>query len=200
MAIVVVASNILVQFPIANGLLTLGAFIYPLAFLVTDITNRVFGAEQARRVVYAGFAAGIVCSLIGSQIMLEFGPAVPLRIGIGSLTAFLAAQLLDVTLFNRLRDGSWWKAPVISSVVSSTLDTVLFFTIAFAGFLSFGETADAQVGWAVETVPFLNTFGPAPLWVTLASADWAVKLAIALVALVPFRVIVGQLMDRRAAA
>jgi len=189
MATVVVASNILVQFLILDGLLTWGAFTYPLAFLVTDVMNRAYGAAAARRVVFGGFAVGILCSLIGSQMMLEFGPAVPLRVAIGSGLAFLTAQLLDVAVFQRLREGTWWRAPLVSSLIGSTVDTALFFTIAFAGFRSFGAGADGQVSWAQEQAPLL-LFGPlAPLWVTLALADWAVKLATALVALLPFRLI-----------
>lgn len=204
MALIVVASNILVQFLILDGLLTWGAFTYPLAFLVTDITNRVYGASDARRVIFVGFIVGIVCSLIGSQIMLQGDgytyPAVALRVAIGSLTAFLLAQLLDVAVFNRLRDAGWWKAPLVSSVLSSAVDTALFFSIAFSGFISLGESADAEVSWALEAVPLLNVGPEAPLWVTLALADGGVKLAVALIALVPFRVIVGQIMAKKAVA
>ena len=115
MAAIVVASNILVQYLLLDGLLTWGAFTYPFAFLVTDLTNRIYGAPAARKVVLAGFATGIVCSLIGSQIMLQGDgydyAAVPLRIAVGSGTAFLMAQLADIAIFNRLRAGSWWRAP-----------------------------------------------------------------------------------------
>lgn len=192
MAAIVVASNILVQFLVLDGLLTWGAFTYPLAFLVTDVMNRLYGATQARKVVFAGFAVGIVCSLIGSQIMLEFGPAVALRVAIGSATAFLIAQLLDIAVFSRLRDGVWWRAPLTSSLIGSTVDTALFFTIAFAGFLSFGAWADAQVAWAQGPAPFLLIGPELPLWITLAVADWGVKIAVALIALVPFRLIIGR--------
>ncbi|ROU01231.1 queuosine precursor transporter [Histidinibacterium lentulum] len=194
MAAVVVASNILVQFLILDGLLTWGAFTYPIAFLVTDVMNRVYGAGPARRVVFAGFVVGIVCSLIGSQIMLEFGPAVALRVAIGSGVAFLTAQLVDVALFQRLRGGRWWRAPLVSSLVGSTVDTALFFTIAFAGFLSFGAMADEQIAWAQGPAPFMLVGPEAPLWLTLAVADWGVKLAVALVALVPFRLITGRIL------
>ncbi len=204
MAAIVVASNILVQFLILDGLLTWGAFTYPLAFLVTDITNRVYGAANARRVILVGFVVGIICSLIGSQIMLEGDgytyPAVALRVAIGSGTAFLLAQLLDVAVFNRLRDAGWWKAPLVSSILSSAVDTALFFSIAFAGFISLGENADAEVSWALDAVPLLNVGPEAPLWVTLALADGGVKLAVALIALVPFRVIVGQILAKKAVA
>ncbi|WP_281981411.1 queuosine precursor transporter [Thalassorhabdomicrobium marinisediminis] len=197
MAIVVVASNILVQFLILDGLLTWGAFTYPFAFLVTDIMNRVYGAGPARRVVLAGFLVGVICSLIGSQIMLqgdgyEF-PAVALRVAVGSATAFLVAQLIDVAVFQRLRSGAWWRAPLASTLIGSTIDTALFFVISFSALLSFGAAADAEIAWGQEAAPFLLVGPDAPLWATLAVADWSVKLAVALVALIPFRVIVGRL-------
>ncbi len=193
MAAIVVASNILVQFLVLDGLLTWGAFTYPLAFLVTDVMNRIYGAAAARRVVFAGFLVGIACSLIGSQIMLEYGPAVALRVAVGSATAFLVAQLLDVAVFDRLRGGVWWRAPLASTLIGSTVDTILFFSIAFsASFRIFGDRADAAISWAWEASPFLMTGPEAPLWVTLAVADWAVKLGVALLALVPFRLIVAR--------
>ncbi len=198
MAIIVVASNILVQFLIFDGFLTWGAFTYPFAFLVTDIINRIYGTAAARRVVLAGFVTGIICSLIGTQIMLEYGPAVTVRVAVGSATAFLAAQLLDIAVFNRLRDGVWWKAPLGSTLVSSTVDTIIFFSIAFsATFAVFGADANAVVAWAQDPAPFLSLGPMAPLWVSLAVADWTVKLAIALVALVPFRLIVRQMLQPR---
>lgn len=194
MAAIVVASNILVQFLILDGLLTWGAFTYPLAFLVTDVMNRIYGAPAARRVVFAGFITGILCSLIGSQIMLEFGPAVPLRIAVASGTAFLIAQLTDVGIFNRMRSGSWWRAPLVSTLIGSALDTALFFTIAFSASVTFfGPNADAAINWAWEAVPFMNTGPLVPLWVTLGFADWLVKLSLALIALVPFRLITARL-------
>lgn len=194
MAIVVVASNILVQFLILDGLLTWGAFTYPLAFLVTDIMNRVYSAQAARKVVYAGLIVGITCSLIGSQIMLEYGPAVALRVAIGSASAFLVAQLLDIAVFNRLRAGSWWKAPLVSTIVSSIVDTVIFFTIAFSSiFNGFNQMAAEKIMWAQDPVPFLNAGPIVPLWVSLAVADWGVKIVIALIALVPFRIIIGRM-------
>ncbi|WP_394180998.1 queuosine precursor transporter [Yoonia maritima] len=194
MATIVVASNILVQFLILDGLLTWGAFTYPFAFLVTDVMNRVYGVSAARKVVFVGLIVGIVCSLIGSQIMLEFGPAVPVRVAIASATAFIIAQLLDIAVFNRLREGSWWKAPLGSTLVSSSFDTVIFFSIAFAAaFNGFSAAAADQIMWAQDAVPFLNAGPLVPLWVSLAVADWGVKLTIALVALVPFRIIVGRI-------
>ncbi|MFQ6550715.1 queuosine precursor transporter [Aestuariibius insulae] len=197
MALIVVSSNILVQFLLLDGLLTWGAFTYPFAFLVTDLMNRLYGTAAARRVVLVGFAVGIVCSLIGSQIMLEFGPAVPLRVAVASGTAFLVAQFLDVAIFARLREGAWWRAPLVSSLLGSTVDTALFFFIAFSAALSFGA-ADMAVSWAQESMPFLTVGPMVPLWVTLAVADWSVKLAIALIALIPFRLIVTHLRQTAA--
>lgn len=191
MAAVVVASNILVQHLFGQWL-TWGAFTYPLAFLITDVMNRVYGTQAARKVVFAGFVTGVICSLIGTQIMGEFGPLVTLRIAIGSGTAFLVAQLLDVKIFDTLRDGAWWRAPLASTLIGSSLDTMLFFTIAFSSALSFLEPAN-DVSWAGEALPLLGVGPVAPLWVSLAVADWLVKLSLALIALVPFRAIVARL-------
>ncbi|MBF9025367.1 queuosine precursor transporter [Rhodobacterales bacterium HKCCD6035] len=192
MAAIVLASNILVQFLFGNWL-TWGAFTYPLAFLVTDIMNRVYGVVAARRVVFAGFVTGVICSLIGTQIMGEFGPLVTLRIALGSGLAFLVAQLMDVAIFDRLRAGAWWRAPVVSTLVGSSLDTALFFTIAFSASLSFLEPAN-DVSWAGDILPILGHGPEAPLWVSLAIADWLVKLALALIALVPFRLITRKVL------
>lgn len=191
MAAIVVASNILVQFLFGQWL-TWGAFTYPLAFLVTDVMNRVYGAGPARRVVLVGFIVGLVCSLIGTQIMGEFGPLVTLRIALGSGIAFLTAQLLDVAIFSALRDGRWWRAPLASTLIGSTVDTALFFTIAFSASLVFIEPAN-DVSWAGEVLPILGLGPVAPLWVSLAVADWMVKLSLALLALVPFRMITTRL-------
>lgn len=201
MATIVVVSNILVQFLILDGLLTWGAFTYPLAFLVTDVMNRLYGATEARKVVFVGLIVGIICSLIGSQIMLqgdgfEFA-AVAFRVGIASATAFLIAQLLDIAVFNRLRDGSWWKAPLGSTLVSSTVDTAVFFSIAFSAAFNTLLPRPYEVDWAQGMVPFLNVGPEVPLWTSLAVADWGVKLAIALIALVPFRIIVGRFAAAR---
>lgn len=196
MAAIVVASNILVQFLFGQWL-TWGAFTYPLAFLVTDVMNRVYGAGPARKVIFAGFAVGIVCSLIGTQIMGEFGPLVTLRIAIASGTGFLVAQMLDVSVFNALRGGKWWQAPLVSSLVGSSIDTALFFSIAFSSSLTFLEPAN-DVSWANELVPLLGSGPLLPLWQSLALADWMVKLALALIALVPFRALVNQLLKDRA--
>lgn len=191
MAAIVVASNIGVQFLFGQWL-TWGAFTYPLAFLVTDIMNRVYGVGAARRVVFAGFLVGVACSLIGTQIMGEFGPLVTLRIALGSGLAFLTAQLLDVAIFDRMREAKWWQAPVISSVIGSSVDTALFFTIAFSASLAFIEPGN-DVSWAGEMLPILGVGPVAPLWVSLAFADWLVKLSIAVIALIPFRLITRRL-------
>lgn len=196
MAAIVVASNILVQHLFGQWL-TWGAFTYPLAFLVTDLMNRLYGAAQARRVVLVGFVVGLICSFIGTQIMGEFGPLVTWRIALGSATAFLVAQLVDVFVFNRLREGAWWRAPLASTLVGSTLDTALFFTIAFSASLSFIEPAN-DVSWAGEILPLLGMGPAAPLWVSLGVADWMVKLALALIALIPFRLLVNRAMAARA--
>ncbi|MGD1883180.1 MAG: queuosine precursor transporter [Paracoccaceae bacterium] len=185
MAAIVVASNILVQFLFGQWL-TWGAFTYPLAFLVTDIMNRVYGAGPARTVVLVGFVVGIFCSLIGTQIIGEFGPLVTFRIAIGSGIAFLTAQLLDVGIFSALRNGMWWRAPLISTIVGSTVDTALFFSIAFSASFAFIDPA-TDVSWAAEVLPILGMGPAAPLWVSLAIADWGVKLSLALIALIPFR-------------
>ncbi|NOR29475.1 MAG: queuosine precursor transporter [Sulfitobacter sp.] len=195
MAAIVVASNILVQF-LYGQWLTWGAFTYPLAFLVTDIMNRVYGQAAARRVVLVGFVVGLVCSLIGTQIMGEFGPLVTIRIAIGSGAAFLVAQLLDVAIFSALRDGKWWRAPLASTLIGSTVDTVLFFSIAFSDALTFISPL-TDVSWATEALPLLGSGPVAPLWVSLAVADWAVKLSLALIALVPFRLITARLLPTR---
>ncbi|MGR3511433.1 MAG: queuosine precursor transporter [Paracoccaceae bacterium] len=191
MATIVVASNILVQFLFGQWL-TWGAFTYPLAFLVTDVMNRIYGASTARKVVFVGFLTGVTCSLIGTQIMGEFGPLVTWRIAIGSGLAFLTAQLLDVSIFDRLRGGNWWTAPLVSTFVGSAVDTALFFTIAFSASLTFLEPAN-DVSWAGEMLPLLGVGPVVPLWVSLATADWCVKLALALIALVPFRLIVKRM-------
>jgi len=152
------------------------------------VMNRLYGANAARRVVIAGFVVGIICSLIGTQIMGEFGPLVTMRIAIGSGIAFFVAQMVDVSIFNRLRGGNWWSAPLASSLIGSALDTAIFFTIAFSAALTF-IAPSVDVSWAGEAVPLLG-FGPvAPLWVSLAVADFGVKLALALIALVPFAAI-----------
>ncbi len=156
MAAVIVLSNVLVQHPI-NGWLTWGAFSYPLVFLVSDLTNRALGPAAARRVAWAGFAVAVLVSLL----------LAPWRIAVASGTAFLFSQLMDVAVFNRWRAGSWWKAPLIGSLVASTVDTAIFFFLAFAG-------SDMN-------------------WLTLAAGDLAVKAAMAAVLLAPYRALLPRL-------
>ncbi len=155
MTVIVVASNVLVQYPL-NDWLTWGAFTYPLAFLVTDLANRRLGPGTARRVVYVGFALAVLCSA---------ALATP-RIAIASGSAFLVAQLLDIVVFDRLRRGRWWRAPLVSSAMGSTVDTAVFFSLAFVG------TGLPWVGWAI--------------------GDLGVKLGVALAMLVPFRLLMGR--------
>ncbi len=198
MSAIVVASNILVQFLLGDWL-TWGAFTYPFAFLVTDLMNRIYGAAMARRVVVVGLVVGIICSFIGTQIVGEFGPLVTLRIALGSGAAFLVAQMMDVLVFDRLRSGAWWRAPLVSTLVGASLDTMIFFTVAFSASLMFLEPSN-DVSWAGDVLPLLG-FGPqVPLWVSLGVADWLVKLSLAMVALVPFRVMVAKITAQRAAA
>ncbi|MCG8594387.1 MAG: VUT family protein [Kiloniellales bacterium] len=159
MAGVITLSNVAVNFQI-NDWLTWGAFTYPLAFLVTDLTNRALGSESARRVVYAGFAVGVVCSIVAGLLGLS-----TVRIALASGAAFLIAQLLDILIFDRLRRASWWKAPFVSSSLASFVDTLMFFGLAFA-------------------------FTPVP-WLTLALGDYGVKLAMALLLLLPFRALMS---------
>lgn len=195
MAVIVLASNILVQVLFGDWL-TWGAFTYPFAFLVTDLMNRLRGPVVARRVVYVGFVTGLICSLIGTQIVGEFGPLVSPRVAVASGTAFLLGQLLDITVFNRLRRGTWWRAPLLASVMGSVIDTGVFFTIAFSGALSFlAPTVD--VAWANEAIPLLGRGPVLPLWVSLAAADFGVKLAIALFALMPFRIVAQRYLPIR---
>ena len=194
MAVIVVLSNILVQFLVGDWL-TWGAFTYPFAFLVTDLMNRFYGPGEARRVVLAGFVVGLACSFVGAQIEGPFGPLVSPRVAIASASAFLVGQLLDVAVFNRLRAGSWWRAPFVSSISGSVVDTVIFFSLAFsAGFSVIAPHVD--VAWANEAVPLIGRGPVAPLWMSLAVADFSVKLAIALVALAPFRAALGWYQAR----
>lgn len=191
MATIVLLSNILVQIRLGEWL-TWGALTYPVAFLVTDLVNRLEGPGAARRVVVLGFVVGLACSFVGTQVTNEFGPLVTLRIAIGSGIAFFVAQSIDISVFDRLRGGTWWRAPVVSSVVGATIDTALFFTIAFSGILSF-IAPGVDVGWANEPVPLLGVGPLFPLWVSLAVADFFVKLLLILLSLVPFRILVQRL-------
>ena len=186
---VVAASNYLVQFPFEpfglQDLLTWGAFTYPMAFLVTDLTNRKFGPQTARLIVLVGFALAV---------LLSIWLATP-RIAIASGTAFLVAQMLDVFIFNRLRRDAWWKAPLTSSFLGSTLDTVIFFGIAFSiqfALLdtSFGMTADT---FPTDAAPLLGLGAiEAPRWVSWAIGDYFVKMAVSLVMLAPYKLLRGQ--------
>ena len=186
MSAVVVASNILVQHLFGDWL-TWGAFTYPFAFLVTDLINRALGVRAARQVVAAGFVVGIACSFVAAGM-----GATTFRIALGSGLAFLAAQMLDVSVFDRLRSGRWWRAPLVSSLAGSALDTALFFTIAFSGALTLLAPSD-DVSWASEMIPLLGMGPPTPLWVSLAVADFCVKLALAMIALAPFRALSARL-------
>lgn len=161
MAAIVLASNLLVQFPL-NAWLTWGAFFYPVAYLVTDVCNRVAGPQLARRVAWCGFVTGLICSAL----------LAPVRIAVASGSAFIVSQLLDVALFNRLRQQSWWKAPLFGSVAASIVDTAIFFSLAFAG----------------------SKFA----WWNLAAGDLGVKLAMALLLLPPYRILVARLTKAQA--
>ena len=166
MGVVILSSNFLVQFPVnhlgLNEILTYGAFSYPVAFLITDLANRAYGKIIARKIVYLGFLIGIIFTLFFST---NFADLISIRIAIGSGSAFLVAQLLDVQIFDKLRKNSWYVAPLISSSIGSIIDTFLFFSIAFVG----------------TGVP----------WVTLSLGDLAVKLFVALVMLLPFRLLIN---------
>ena len=194
MAAIVVASNILVQHTF-GAYLTYGAFTYPLSFLVNDIINRLAGVKAARRVVLAGFVVGLACSFIGTQLHNDYGPLVTLRVALGSGTAFLVGQLLDVTIFDRLRRAEWWRAPLVSTLIGSTIDSVIFFTIAFAASLTFLEPS-SDVSWAAVSGPLLGSGPMVPLWVSLAVADWGVKFGIAVFGLLPFRLIIAKFSIR----
>ena len=168
MGVVVLASNYLVQFPInyygLNEILTYGAFSYPIAFLITDLANRSFGKVVARKIVYIGFAIGISFTLLFST---NFADLISIRIAIGSGTAFLVAQLLDVQIFDKLRQKKWFVAPLTSSLMGSTVDTFIFFSISF-----------------------YRTGVP---WVTLSLGDLSVKIFVALLMLIPFRLLLKTL-------
>ena len=187
MTLVVVASNFLVQFPVPGNLfglnladlLTYGAFIYPVSFLITDLTNRQFGPRAARQVVAVGFLVAIVLSTVASTH----------RIAIASGSAYLIGQLLDITVFNRLRRTSWWKAPLIASLFGSALDTVIFFSLAFAPFFAM---IGANDDFAIGTSPVLGIFATeAPRWISWAIGDFSVKLIVGVVMLLPY----GALMN-----
>ena len=164
MGVIVLISNYLVQFPInkfgLENILTYGAFSYPIAFLITDLSNRVYGKNGAKKIVYFGFSIGILFTFIFST---NFGDLISIRIAIGSGTAFIVAQLLDVQIFDKLRKKKWFIAPLASSMIGSVVDTFLFFSISF--------------------------FGTGIPWFTLALGDLTVKIFVALVMLIPFRLL-----------
>ena len=164
MGIVVLSSNFLVQFPInyygLNEILTYGAFSYPIAFLITDLANRSYGKIVARKIVYFGFVLGIGFTVLFST---DFADLISIRIAIGSGVAFLTAQLLDVQIFDRLRKKEWFVAPLTSSMIGSTIDTFLFFSISF--------------------------YGTEMPWITLSFGDLAIKIFVALIMLIPFRLL-----------
>ena len=168
MGVVVLSSNYLVQFPLKyyglEDILTYGAFSYPVAFLITDLANRSYGKLIARKIVYIGFVIGLSFTLLFST---NFADLISVRIAIGSGTAFLVAQLLDVQIFDRLRRTKWFIAPLTSSLIGSTVDTFLFFSIAFYA----------------TGIP----------WVTLSLGDLVVKIFVAIIMLIPFRFLLGTL-------
>jgi len=184
MCVAVVASNILVQYPVVGfGLedfLTYGAFTYPFAFLINDLTNRCFGPHLARRVVYAGFVAAFAVSWI---------LATP-RLALASASAFLFAQLLDIAVFSPLRRKTWWQAPLAAAIAGSMLDTILFFSLAFAPF--FGML-DVLTNAPDQSITSLSTlFGLAmPTWLSLALGDFAIKLIMAVAMLLPYGAILA---------
>ena len=170
MALVVALSNYLVQFPVnyfgLKDLLTYGAFSYPVAFLITDLSNRRYGKNTAKKIVYLGFALGVVITLYFST---NFSDLISIRIAIGSGTAFIVAQLIDVNIFDKLRYKIWFVAPLTSSLVGSSVDTFLFFSIAF--------------------------YGTGINWVTLSIGDLFVKIFVAFVLLIPFRILLSHIRE-----
>ena len=170
MGVIVLTSNYLVQFPVnfygLSEVLTYGAFSYPIAFLITDLANRSYGKFVARKIVYFGFLLGIGFTVLFST---DFADFISIRIAIGSGAAFLTAQLIDVQIFDNLRRKKWFIAPLTSSIIGSTIDTFLFFSISFYG----------------TDIP----------WITLAFGDLSVKLFIALSMLIPFRLLLSSIKD-----
>ena len=170
MALVVALSNYLVQFPInyfgLENLLTYGAFSYPIAFLITDLSNRRYGKSIAKKIVYLGFTLGVFLTLYFST---NYSDLISIRIAIGSGTAFLIAQLIDVYIFDKLRKKIWFLAPLTSSLIGSSIDTFLFFSISF--------------------------YGTGINWVTLSFGDLSVKIFIALTMLIPFRLLISHIQE-----
>ncbi|MET3589141.1 uncharacterized PurR-regulated membrane protein YhhQ (DUF165 family) [Bartonella silvatica] len=186
MCLTVTASNILVQYPVywfdLDELLTYGAFTYPFAFLINDLTNRFYGPSAARRVVYAGFFAGVLVSWV---------LATP-RLAIASSLAFLFGQLLDIVVFTPLRRKIWWQAPLAAALVGSALDTVLFFALAFSSFFA---VIDKMTGYADSSLTEgAILFGiDAPVWLFLAFGDFSVKIFMSLLMLIPYGTILSAL-------
>ena len=170
MALIVVLSNYLVQFPVHymgfQDLLTYGAFSYPIAFLITDLSNRRYGKNTAKKIVYLGFALGVFITLYFST---NYSDLISIRIAIGSGTAFIVAQLIDVNIFDKLRYKIWFAAPLTSSLVGSAIDTFLFFSISF--------------------------YGTGVNWVTLSFGDLFVKIFVALMMLIPFRLLLSYVQE-----
>jgi hypothetical protein len=174
--------------------LTYAAFTYPFAFLITDLSNRLYGSKVARLIVLIGFFTGILGSLIGTQIYGEFGPLVTLRVAIASGAAFLLSQLLDIKLFYLFFSKTqWWRAPLFSSIIGGSIDTLLFFSVAFDSNFSFLEPSN-DVSWANTTSPLLGWGPEVPFWLSLSVADFIIKLGIVFVSLVPFRLILNKVV------
>ena len=195
MCLVVALSNYLVQFPFKHfgmgEILTWGAFTYPVAFLITDLANRRYGVATARKIVFFGFVLAVVLSI---------WLATP-RIAIASGSAFLVAQMLDIAIFNRLRNGSWWSAPLFSSVIGSAVDTILFFSLAFAAkFVMLDTMLGREDGSLAFPVPFFGFGVEVPLWISLAAGDYGVKLLIALSMLIPYRLLLSFMRREQDAA
>ena len=170
MALVVALSNYLVQFPVnyfgLENLLTYGAFSYPVAFLITDLSNRRYGKNLAKQIVYVGFALGVILTVCFST---NFSDLISIRIAIGSGTAFIVAQLIDVNIFDKLRKKIWFTAPLVSSLIGSAIDTFLFFSISF--------------------------YGTETNWITLAFGDFLVKIFVAIMMLIPFRLLLIHIKE-----
>lgn len=187
MCMAVAASNILVQYPFHHfgleHIITYGAFTYPFAFLVNDITNRRFGAQTARLVVYAGFITGLAVSWVLASP----------RLAIASGAAFLCAQLLDIAVFTPLRRRSWWQAPLAAAICGSCLDTLLFFAIAFAPAFSFLDAVGGAVNGSLSGQTLLFGFS-VPIWFSLSAGDFWVKLAMAFFMLLPYRAVLAYFL------
>ena len=170
MALTVVLSNYLVQFPVHymgfQDLLTYGAFSYPIAFLITDLSNRRYGTNTAKHIVYLGFILGVILTFYFST---NYSDLISIRIAIGSGTAFLVAQLIDINIFDKLRKKIWFAAPLVSSLIGSSIDTFLFFSISF--------------------------YGTGVNWVTLSFGDLFVKIFVALMMLIPFRLLLSYVQE-----